>query len=401
MSTSTSKDRKPFVKSNVRPGDGSTPHREKDFDNRKPYLSVPHPSAELIRKHIWAVKTFVQSDHAMAKGWEVPVQDGSGNVVNVTQTMVDIFPDYDANPGEYPKTIIPRTFASHGGGLSDLELKDLETQIKEDWRELAKQRETIITGKIQIMGILSGSLNPAIKSQLRKTQVGKQAIDSENDPLTLINLLLRTDFSKGATNSISPMMTYHNSRMMLFSVGFKQEMHESLDMWKNKFNSQVEIVKKNAAIVGGACAQETLTEESLGWLYYSKLNAKFNELRTRVETNLLRPTPNTVEEWIEQARFWDTNTVEYSGAGASTTAASSKGAYVTTSEAGGKSGTKLSCRTHNTNEHRWNDEVCRALRASEPANGSNGGKNQPKESKKGSSDGSKKGGDGKGSGKAS
>ena len=342
--TSASKDRKPFVKSNVRPGDGATPHREKDFDNRKPFLSVPHPTAELMRKHILAVKIFVQSDHAMAKGWEIPVELDSGDVINVPQSMTDIFPDHDGNPGEYPKTITPRTYATHGIGLNDLELKDLGTKIKDDSRDLASQRDAIMTGKNQIMGILTGSLNPAIKSQLRKTAVGKQAIDSENDPLTLINLLLRTDFSKGATNSISPMMTYHNSRLMLFSIGFKQEMHESLDMWKNKFNSQWEIVKKNAAIVGGACALETLTEESLGWLYYSKLNAKFNELRTRVETNLLRPTPNTVEEWIEQARFWDTNTVEYSGAGASTTTASSKGAYVTTSEAGGKSGTKLSCR---------------------------------------------------------
>lgn len=400
MSQTVNKDRKPFVKSNVRPGDGSTTTREKD-DNRKPYLGAPHPTAELMRKHIQAVKIFVQSDHAMAKGWEIPVVLDNGDHVNIPQSMVDIFPDNDGNPGEYPKPITPRSYAVHGIGLTDLELKDLGTKIKDDSRDLANQRDAIITGKNQIMGILVGSLNPAIRSQLKKTPAGKSALDSENDPLTLINLLLRTDFSKGATNSISPMMTYHNSRMLLFSVGFKQEMHDSLDMWKNKFNSQVEIVKKNAALVGGECAQEKLCGESLGWLFYSKLNAKFNELRTRVDTNLLRATPVTVEEWIEQAKFWDTNTVDYSGAGAQTAAAPSKGAYVTTSEAGGKNGTKLRCRTHNTNEHRWNDEVCKAMRASEPASGTSDSKNQGKESKKGSSDGSKKAGDGKGSGKAS
>ena len=395
---STSKERKPFVKSNVRPGDGTTAPREKE-DNRKPFLSHPHPTAELMRKHIMAVKTFVQSDHAMAKGWEVPVRLDNGDLVNVPQSMVDIFPDHDGNPGEYPKTITPRSYATHGDGLNNFELMDLGIKIKDDSRDLASQRDAIMTGKNQIMGILTGSLNPAIKNQLRKTAIGKQAIDSENDPLTLLNLLLRTDFSKGATNSISPMMTYHNSRMMLFSIVFKQEMHDSLDTWRNKFNSQVEIVKKNAIIVGGGCADEKLTEESLGWLYYSKLNAKFNELRTRVETNLVRPMPKSVEEWIEAARFWDTNTVEYSGASASTTTTSSKGAYVTTSTSGSKNEAGFRCRTHNTNEHRWNDAACKALRSSDSAKGSNEGKNQPKETKKGSSDANSKGGDGKGSGK--
>ncbi len=97
---------------------------------------------------------------------------------------------------------------------------------------------------------------------------------------------------------------------------------------------------------------------------------------------------------------WDTDPVEYSGAGVQTDTASSKGAYVTTSKSGGKQGPKLKCRTHNTNEHKWNDEVCKVLRASEPATGTADSKNQPNQSKKGSSDGSKKGGYGKGSGKA-
>ena len=158
---------------------------------------------------------------------------------------------------------------------------------------------------------------------------------------------------------------------------------------------------KNTVIAGGTCPGEVPVWESLGWLYYSKLNAKFNELRTRVETNLVKPMPKSIEEWIEEARFWDTNTVEYSATGASGSTASTKGAFVTTGESGSKNGTWLKCRKHNTNDHKWNDEVCKALRASEPANGSNEGKNKPKETKKGSNDGSKQGGDGKGSGKAS
>ncbi len=160
------------------------------------------------------------------------------------------------------------------------------------------------------MGILSGSLNAATNNQLRKTPEGKLAIDSEDDPLTFINLLMRTDFRKGPTNSISPRIQTRNERKL-----GRQE--------KRSYSKR----------------------ESLGWIYYSKLSAKFNELRSRVEKNLLKPIPKSVED-CDAARFWDTNTVEYCGAGASANAASSKGTYASTNESGGNNRSKYRCRTH-------------------------------------------------------
>jgi hypothetical protein len=112
------------VKLNVRPGDEAQPLREKDSDGRKTYLDVSHPTAELMRKYILDAKTFVQYDHDLAKGWEVPILMDNGEVVNVTMTWVDNFPDHDGNLGEYPETIIPRTCAKHGVGLDDLQLKN-------------------------------------------------------------------------------------------------------------------------------------------------------------------------------------------------------------------------------------------------------------------------------------
>ena len=111
--TPASKERKPFVESNIRPEDEAMPLREKDSDGRKTYLDVPHPTAELMRKRILAAKTFVQYDHDLVKGWEVPILMDNGEVGNVTRTWVDNFPDHDGNLGEYPETIIPRTFATH------------------------------------------------------------------------------------------------------------------------------------------------------------------------------------------------------------------------------------------------------------------------------------------------
>jgi hypothetical protein len=109
--------------------------------------------------------------------------------------------------------------------------------------------------------------------------------------------------------------------------------------------------------------------------------------------------PTSFEGWIEQARFWDNYTVEYSGTDTKSATASSKGTFVTIGEAGGTNGTKLECRTHNTNQHSWNDEVYKGLRAPEPATGTNKGKNDPNKSTKGLSDGFKESGDGKRSGK--
>ena len=123
--------------------------------------------------------------------------------------------------------------------------------------------------------------------------------------------------------------------------------------------------KMNVALAGGTCLGEVPEWESLGWEYYSKLRAKFNELRCWVESNLLKPMPKRFEGWIDEVRFWGINTVEYSRAVASINAASSKGAYGTISELGGKYGSELRCRTQNTSEHKWNDDVCKALRATE------------------------------------
>ena len=279
MSQTTSKDLKPCVESNVRPEDEALPLREKDSDGKKPCLNIPHSIAELIHKQILGVKTFGQFDHDLVRGWEVPILMDAGEVVNITRIRVDNFPDHDGNLGEYSESIIPRTFAMHGVGLDDLQLK-------------------------------------------------------------------------------------------------------------------------HTVVAGGTCPGEVPVRESLGWIY-SKLSTKLNELRIRLEINLFMSMPTSFEGWIEEARFWDNNTVGYSGADTQTTTASSKGTFVTIGEAGGKNGTKLECRTHNTNQHSWIDEVYKGLRAQEPATGTNEGKNEPNKSKKGLSDGFKESGDGKRSGKVS
>jgi hypothetical protein len=172
-----------------------------------------------------------------------------------------------------------------------------------------------------------------------------------------------------------------------------------VDIFPDYLISRVEIVKKSVVIAGGTCPGEVPVRESLGWIC-GKLSTKFNELRTRLEINLLRSMPTSFDGWIEEARFWDNNIVGYIGADTRTTAWS-KGTFMTIGEAGGKNGTKLECRTHNTNQHSWNDEVYKGPRAPEPASGTNEGKNEPNKSKKGLSDGFKVSGDGKRSGKVS
>ena len=171
-----------------------------------------------------------------------------------------------------------------------------------------------------------------------------------------------------------------------------------VDIFPDYLISRVGIVKKSVVIAGGTCPGEVPVRESLGWIC-SKLSTKFNELRTRLEINLFTSMPTSFEGWIEEARFWENDTVEYSGTDTKSTTASSKGTFVNIGEAGGKNGTKLECRTHNTNQHSWNDEVYKGLRAPEPATGTNEGKNEPNKSTKGLSDGFKESGDGKRSGK--
>ena len=159
--------------------------------------------------------------------------------------------------------------------------------------------------------------------------------------------------------------------------------------------------KMNVALADGTCLGEVPEWESLGWEYYSKLRAKFNELRCWIESYLLKPMPKSFEGWIDEVRFWGTSTVEYSRAVASINAASSKGAYVTNSKLGGKYGSELRCRTQNTSEHKGIDDVCKALRATESEHATSGAQNGQNQQRKGSNDASEKPGDGKGSTKYS
>ena len=324
-----------------------------------PYLSSPYPTPEMIRRHL-----------ELAKQYTMRNNERSWTVKGVKQRMANIYPDAQGRSGSYPIPIEPIDPTDEDMADPIRKMK-AESKWRASFKEAEWQSRYIETQRGVQAAMLKGSLSEGIKDTMRKSESGRQALESLDDPLDIINVLIATDFSRDSLLAIDPVERFclhlnkYNDKEQT-----RQGPHESLEDWRKRFNSEVaklEILAKDAG------KETQVPDESLRALhFYQKLNNNYTDLRKRFDTGLASKKPTTVDGVVELAKFYDRKTTSQqfnnNGSTPPTSDNQQRGVFKTTTSSGGndthkKEKERFRCYTHHTNEHRWNDEECKRLQA--------------------------------------
>ena len=287
--------------------------------------------------------------------------------------MANIFPDELGIPGSYPTPV--EVIQPTAQELADPAAKDVALYwFKSSSDNRTKQELYILSEKAIIMSMLKDSLTETTKDTLRQSLNGRELLLSRNRPLEFINLLMSTDFSKDGVFSIDPLERYHKALSKYSDREFKQYNNESLHDWQKRFNSEIVKLENLAAEAGVVDELPGTAVRALQ--FFDKLNSNFNELRRRYDTGLRTVKPTTVEDVIEEAKYFDkpTHRVTNITERQHTPATQSRGVYQVTSQrhSGNKHGKKqsnqghqpstkkprLRCLRHNTNDHVYGTPEC-------------------------------------------
>ena len=321
-----------------------------------PYLSSPYPTPEMVRRHL-----------DLAKQYTMRNSERTWTVNGVMQMMANIYPDAQGRSGNYPVPVKPID-PTEEEMADPLRKMKAESMWKASYKEANLQENYIVNQKVVQAAMLKGSLCESIKDTMRKTKTGRDALDSTNDPLSIINVLIATDFSRDSMLAIDPverfslaLSRYHDKDLT------RQGAHESLEDWRKRFNSEIaklEVLAKDAGL------QSAVPVEALRALhFYEKLNNNYADLRKRYDTGLSVRKPDTIDGVVEVAKFYDKNTKsqQFNNNGSTQEKQpQQRGVYKTTTSSGDNNrpkGERFRCYTHHTNEHKWNDDECKRLRA--------------------------------------
>ena len=339
--------------------------RSRDHRPREagPWLSMPYPTAEQIRKHLLKCEAYVirESGYAWVKAGK-------------EMKMANIFPDETGKPGEYPTSIdeVVPTDAE----MADPTKKEIAMhRFKQSSDNKQRQELYIVSEKAIIMSMLKDSLTETTKDILRQNATGRTLLLSKNEPLEFINLLTSTDFSREGIFSVNPLERYHKALAGFSDKDFRQQMNESLHDWHKRFNSEVvkiETLATEAGVEGELAGAKTRALQ-----FFDKLNSNFNELRRRYETGLQKVKPDTVAKVVEEAKYFDkpsTKSAHITQRQPPSVPTQNRGVYHVDTQnlTGNKQGRKsnmnnhqpstkkprLKCLKHNTNDHKYGSEEC-------------------------------------------
>ena len=215
------------------------------------------------------------------------------------------------------------------------------------------------------MAMIKGSLCDAIKDTIGKTTAGESALESEDDPLTLINILYSTDFSGEASMVTDPVEKFFNA-MNRFTDdrNFCMGVNESLDVWVRRFNACIAKIELLARVA--RLDLKLPTEKMKALAFYNKLGVRYKGMRERYDFGLVDTKPATVDEMVDVARFYNNHSRAMSHI--ISDKPQQKGAYhsrveTKPDEKCGVSTGGMRCNTHNTNSHKYDDDECKRLRA--------------------------------------
>ena len=170
-------------------------------------------------------------------------RDKSGKV----QSLANIFPQKDGSSGAYP-TI------EAVDDLTDAEwLLPNSKALFNNWSylisEQRKQKSHVLTKGTNITTLLNNSMSNGMRQKLLSDPAGRTAMIKLEDPLTLINLIMTTDFTVNTLNAKTDSQKYFQARDY-FDTNVKQKPTENSREFSIRFNSEFSKVKLLATKAG-------------------------------------------------------------------------------------------------------------------------------------------------------
>lgn len=316
-----------------------------------PWLRFENPTPEQCRTHVDNLKIFVSRN--IVHSW-ISTDPSKG-----IQRMLMIFPDPDGKAGTYP-TANPVTLPSATILADATKEKFALARWKKDDDANEKQLEHIRNQKTALAGTIKQSLNDKIKACMRKEARGISALDSNDDPLDLINVFLSTDFTTNSQFHNNPERKFNVHLDRLQSKEFKMDNHDTLDTWHLKFTSEIAQLSLYAKASGNIA--DIPSEKRQAHLFYEKLNSRYDEMRRRIIMKLDMSIPDKVEDWMIKASLYQDNPLSSNDFNPS---GKTKPVFTMVQDGGSKE--RFSCRHHKTHDHSFKDDVCNALYLKEQA----------------------------------
>ena len=175
--------------------------------------------------------------------------------------------------------------------------------------------------------------------------------------LAIINVLISTDFSPRATVAATPIVQYEETFERFNGESLKQDYNESLDSWEKRFGSE-RVNLSNLANAAGKSG-ELPNEESMAYKFFMRTNGLYKQVKDDVRTGTRAGGfPQTVEAAMVMLRPFEKPV-------SSRNNNRPKGVYVSV----GKNvknehvskGWSHKCPAHKSNEHSYNDDVCKEI----------------------------------------
>ena len=103
-----------------------------------------------------------------------------------------------------------------------------------------------------------------------------------NDPLSILNVLIATDFSPKATVAASPLVKYEEAIERFNGDALKQDYNETLDSWDKRFGAE-RVNLTNLANAAGKLA-ELPNVVSMAYNFFMRTNGLYKQVRDDIKT---------------------------------------------------------------------------------------------------------------------
>lgn len=288
--------------------------------------------------------------------------------LKVVHSLSDIFPKDDGSLGTWPtiETVPDLTDAQ----VQSPNYKSLFYNWSKAKDEEAKQNEHVLIKGTNITSLIKTTMSEGMKQKILSEPAGRKAMITLEDPLTLINLIMTTDFTVNTLNAKSDGEKYFNARDY-FDTSVMQKSGESSRLFAVRFKaefSKVKLLADNAKIGSQLPDEEMLCLEFLG-----KLSNRYDDLRSLYDKGV-KVKPKTVDLLLVDSAYYDYQIpivkksllTESQTITLATQSQSSNDKYKGKKFGGVKrpsnlNNTNFRCNKHRTNEHAAKDDACRAL----------------------------------------
>jgi hypothetical protein len=303
-----------------------------------------NPSQDQIRQFM----SIIRSKYSLKTDLVWKAKDGS------VQSCVNLFPKDDGSLGSQPviDPVIDLTEAQLASPIGQI-LKD---KWREDYKDFRSRTQHLLTRGTNITTLINNSMSSGMKQLLLSDAKGRDAMNKLEDPLTLINLIMTTDFTINTLNAKSDIQKFFNAKTEFNNT--VQKVNETSTAFSIRFKTEFSKLKLLAVTAG--VESQLPTDEVLSFEFLHKLTPKYNELREEYDKGI-KVKPVTIDLLLVDTRFYDSTVVKKVMETTLITKRSIPGQeYKGKVKRPFKSNpNNYRCIKHKTSEHCAKDQVCR------------------------------------------